>query len=63
MMIVKKVLLFLMEIRFLSFQFFGQIQKFDLVFCLGDRFEMSAAVQASIPFGLNWLISMEGKLL
>ena len=26
---------------------------YDLVFCLGDRFEMSAAVQASIPFGIK----------
>lgn len=26
---------------------------FDLVFCLGDRFEMSAAVQAGIPFGVK----------
>lgn len=28
--------------------------KFDLVFCLGDRFEMSAAVQAGIPFGVKY---------
>ena len=28
--------------------------KFDLVFCLGDRYEMSAAVQAGIPFGVNF---------
>lgn len=27
---------------------------FDLVFCLGDRFEMSAAVQAGIPFGMKF---------
>jgi GDP/UDP-N,N'-diacetylbacillosamine 2-epimerase (hydrolysing) len=27
---------------------------FDLVFCLGDRFEMSAAVQAGIPFGIRF---------
>ena len=27
---------------------------FDLVFCLGDRFEMSAAVQAGIPFGVKF---------
>ncbi len=26
---------------------------FDLVFCLGDRFEMSAAVQSTIPFGIK----------
>ena len=37
----------------LSFSDFWAIQKFDLVFCLGDRFEMSAAVQASIPFGVK----------
>jgi GDP/UDP-N,N'-diacetylbacillosamine 2-epimerase (hydrolysing) len=29
--------------------------KFDLVFCLGDRFEMSAAVQAGIPFGIKFV--------
>lgn len=28
--------------------------RFDLVFCLGDRFEMSAAVQAGIPFGVKF---------
>ena len=27
---------------------------FDLIFCLGDRFEMSAAVQAGIPFGVKF---------
>lgn len=27
---------------------------FDLVFCLGDRYEMSAAVQAGIPFGVKF---------
>jgi GDP/UDP-N,N'-diacetylbacillosamine 2-epimerase (hydrolysing) len=27
---------------------------YDLVFCLGDRFEMSAAVQAGIPFGIKF---------
>ena len=37
----------------LNFLIFGN-HKFDLVLCLGDRFEMSAAVQASIPFWLNW---------
>jgi GDP/UDP-N,N'-diacetylbacillosamine 2-epimerase (hydrolysing) len=37
----------------LEFSIFWSIQKFDLVFCLGDRFEMSAAVQASIPFGVK----------
>ena len=34
----------------LKFSNFWQNHSFDLVFCLGDRFEMSAAVQASIPF-------------
>jgi len=34
----------------LKFSEFWQDNTFDLVFCLGDRFEMSAAVQASIPF-------------
>lgn len=28
--------------------------EFDFVFALGDRFEMSAAVQAGIPFGVNF---------
>jgi GDP/UDP-N,N'-diacetylbacillosamine 2-epimerase (hydrolysing) len=37
----------------LKFSNFWSAQKFDLVFCLGDRFEMSAAVQASIPFGVK----------
>ena len=37
----------------LKFSNFWSIHKFDLVFCLGDRFEMSAAVQASIPFGVR----------
>ena len=37
----------------LSFSDFWDVHKFDLVFCLGDRFEMSAAVQASIPFGVK----------
>lgn len=27
---------------------------FDIVFCLGDRFEMSAAVQAGIPYGVRF---------
>jgi GDP/UDP-N,N'-diacetylbacillosamine 2-epimerase (hydrolysing) len=37
----------------LEFADFWSVYKFDLVFCLGDRFEMSAAVQASIPFGVK----------
>jgi GDP/UDP-N,N'-diacetylbacillosamine 2-epimerase (hydrolysing) len=28
--------------------------KYDLVFCLGDRFEMAAAVQAGVPFGIRF---------
>jgi GDP/UDP-N,N'-diacetylbacillosamine 2-epimerase (hydrolysing) len=36
----------------IKFAEFWQSNTFDLVFCLGDRFEMSAAVQASIPFGV-----------
>ncbi|WP_396170200.1 UDP-N-acetylglucosamine 2-epimerase [Flavobacterium sp.] len=38
----------------LKFADFWQQNKFDLVFCLGDRFEMCAAVQASIPFNLKF---------
>ena len=37
----------------LKFADFWQENNFDLVFCLGDRFEMSAAVQASIPYGVK----------
>lgn len=37
----------------LKFSEFWNVNKYDLVFCLGDRFEMSAAVQASIPFGVK----------
>jgi len=37
----------------LKFAEFWERNKYDLVFCLGDRFEMSAAVQASIPFGIK----------
>lgn len=37
----------------LKFSDFWSTKKFDLVLCLGDRFEMSAAVQASIPFGIK----------
>jgi GDP/UDP-N,N'-diacetylbacillosamine 2-epimerase (hydrolysing) len=43
----------------LSFADFWAVHKFDLVFCLGDRFEMSAAVQASIPFGVK-LVHLHG---
>ena len=37
----------------LKFSEFWENHSFDLVLCLGDRFEMSAAVQASIPFGIK----------
>lgn len=37
----------------ISFSKFWNDNKYDLVFCLGDRYEMSAAVQASIPFNLR----------
>ena len=37
-----------------KFADFWQSNKYDLVFCLGDRFEMSAAVQAGIPFGVKF---------
>ena len=35
------------------FSGFWDKNHFDWVLCLGDRFEMSAAVQAAIPFGLK----------
>ena len=38
----------------LKFSDFWQQNKFDLVLCLGDRFEMSAAVQAGIPFNVKF---------
>ena len=38
----------------LKFADFWANNQFDLVFCLGDRFEMSAAVQAGIPFGVQF---------
>ena len=38
----------------LKFADFWASHQYDLVFCLGDRFEMSAAVQAGIPFGINF---------
>lgn len=38
----------------LKFADFWARNKYDLVFCLGDRFEMSAAVQAGIPFGVKF---------
>jgi len=39
----------------LKFADFWANHKFDLVFCLGDRFEMNAAVQAGIPFRVNFI--------
>ena len=38
----------------LKFADFWQHNKFDVVLCLGDRFEMSAAVQAGIPFNVKF---------
>jgi GDP/UDP-N,N'-diacetylbacillosamine 2-epimerase (hydrolysing) len=38
----------------LKFVDFWQSNKYDLVFCLGDRFEMSAAVQAGIPYNVKF---------
>lgn len=38
-------------LKFADFWFYN---KFDLVLCLGDRFEMNAAVQAAIPFGIKF---------
>jgi GDP/UDP-N,N'-diacetylbacillosamine 2-epimerase (hydrolysing) len=38
----------------LKFADFWCVNKYDLVFCLGDRFEMSAAVQAGIPYGIKF---------
>jgi len=37
----------------IEFSEFWNIHKYDLVFCVGDRFEVNAAVQASIPFGVK----------
>uniref|UniRef100_F4C951 UDP-N-acetyl-D-glucosamine 2-epimerase, UDP-hydrolysing n=1 Tax=Sphingobacterium sp. (strain 21) TaxID=743722 RepID=F4C951_SPHS2 len=38
----------------LKFADFWSANKYDLVLCLGDRYEMSAAVQAGIPFNLKF---------
>ncbi|MBU2995978.1 UDP-N-acetylglucosamine 2-epimerase (hydrolyzing) [Cellulophaga baltica] len=38
----------------LKFADFWSQNKFDLIICLGDRFEMNAAVQSGIPFGLKF---------
>lgn len=37
-----------------EFADFWQRNHYDIVFCLGDRFEMNAAVQAGIPFGIRF---------
>jgi GDP/UDP-N,N'-diacetylbacillosamine 2-epimerase (hydrolysing) len=41
-------------ITVMKFADFWQNHHYDLVFCLGDRFEMSAAVQAGITFGVSF---------
>ncbi|PZR19829.1 MAG: UDP-N-acetylglucosamine 2-epimerase (hydrolyzing) [Flavobacterium psychrophilum] len=41
-------------VTLLKFADFWAQNKYDLVLCLGDRFEMSAAVQAGIPFGVKF---------
>lgn len=38
----------------LKFADFWDKNKYDLILCLGDRFEMSAAVQAGIPMGVKF---------
>lgn len=38
----------------LKFADFWKMHQYDLVLCLGDRFEMSAAVQAGIPFEVKF---------
>ena len=38
----------------MKFADFWVSNTYDLVLCLGDRFEMSAAVQAGIPFGVKF---------
>jgi len=38
----------------LKFATFWAEHKFDLVFCLGDRFEMAAAVNSGIPLGVKF---------
>ena len=35
----------------IKFASFWKSNKYDLILCLGDRYEMAASVQASIPFG------------
>lgn len=41
-------------ITIMKFSTFWTNNQYDLVFCLGDRFEMSAAVQSGIPFGVKF---------
>jgi GDP/UDP-N,N'-diacetylbacillosamine 2-epimerase (hydrolysing) len=38
----------------IKFADFWSQNNYNLVFCLGDRFEMSAAVQAGVPFGVKF---------
>jgi GDP/UDP-N,N'-diacetylbacillosamine 2-epimerase (hydrolysing) len=38
----------------LKFAEFWQSHRYDWVLCLGDRFEMSAAIQAALPFGVRF---------
>mgnify|MGYP006204477625 FL=1 len=38
----------------LKFSEFWHTNRYDIVFCLGDRFEMSAAVQAGIPYNIKF---------
>jgi GDP/UDP-N,N'-diacetylbacillosamine 2-epimerase (hydrolysing) len=38
----------------LKFADFWRQNKYDLVFCLGDRYEMNAAVQAGLPFNIKF---------
>lgn len=38
----------------IKFADFWKDNNYDIIFCLGDRFEMSAAVQAGIPFNVNF---------
>jgi GDP/UDP-N,N'-diacetylbacillosamine 2-epimerase (hydrolysing) len=38
----------------LKFADYWAANRYDIVLCLGDRFEMSAAVQAGIPYGIKF---------
>lgn len=38
----------------IKFADYWSSNKYDLVFCLGDRYEMSAAVQAGVPFRITF---------